>query len=528
MTKANHDDDNGNDDNGNDSNDNDNGNDGNGNDGNSNDHDGNSNDNDNDNDNINSNSNNNIQAPATANLDTLYFNVTPFRDVRAASSFFSLPFSKELAFDLKLDLDEDREQFKHDIISTGLINYDQAIQMVGLFAKYYGRWVSFASDKPPKELLDSIRLDSPLLLAVCCLMGSIHYVEELNVKSKDLAMDILKEIDTLLSMTVNRVPQRKQLLQSLVILSSFSLSLSYKDVYFDGWYLSGYALLHFITREMDLNLLSDRFRTHPDRINNFRLWNHLSLTHLTFCVLSGRPCLIDTLRIDQCREILDIPSAMSFDGKIVAELSIILSLYNSLQFEEPVEISLKELESTYNDWKYLCEQNPMGEFIQVNYRFSRMMIYRRSFLKDFGRDKGFIFHSPLTLATNAKASASADNDGSFNLENSIGTVRPMIKECIEVINLAYTGDRQELVRSGDTIKFEIFFATITMINMIRLGFGSSPWASKKRQAQVEEAIAKSKKICEWLNEQNNYYNRFVESYYILICKFSDHIHEQEL
>ncbi|VEU22147.1 DEKNAAC103151 [Brettanomyces naardenensis] len=456
--------------------------------------------------------------PSNAKLDTLFFNVTPFRDIRAVSSFFALPFSKEIAYDLKLDLDADKEQYRHDLISVGLIDYDTALELIRLFAQYYGRWTSFPLERSPKDLLDSIRLDSSLLLAVCCLMGLIHYKgDKVKTPSKDLNLDILREISSMLSLTVNYVPQTKQLLQSLVILSSFSMSLSYKNVYFDGWYLSGYALLHFISREMDLNLLSDRFKSHPDRINNFRLWNHLALTHITFCVLSGRPCLIDTLRMDQCREILQIPAATSFDGRVVAELSIILSLYNALQFEEPIEMSLREIDSAYEDWKYLRDQKPLGVFVEMDYRFSRLMIYRRSFLKDFGKDKGFIYHSPLML------------DGEFprngikeeGVDSLKKIVRPMIEECIRVIELAYNGDRMELIRCTDSIKFEIFFATVVMINMKRCGFGSL-------QSEINEAIVKSKEICEWLSSHGVYYNKFVESYYALISKFSDNIHEQEV
>lgn len=486
-------------------------------------------------------------------LDTLFFNMTPFRDIRAVSSFFGMPFSKELAYDLKLDIHSDRQQHKYDIISLGLINYDVALELIRLFTQYYGRWTSFPQSKQPKDLLSSIRQDSSLLLAICCLMGLMHYHgKKIKTKSKNLYLDILKQIEALVSLTVCHVPQSKQLLQSLVMLSSFSLSLSFKDVYFDGWYLSGYTLLHFITREMDLNLLSDRFKSHPDRINNFRLWNHLTLTHLTFCVFSGRPCLVDTLRMDQCREILEISSATSFDGRIVAELSIMLSLYNCLQFKEPVDVSLKELNSAYKDWKYLCEQKPLGEFIKINFHFSKMMIYRRNFLQHSGKEKGLIYHSPLMfngeVPSQGKEEMDVSDTPSGEEENEVSAnsitgkpysrkellaqervrniVNSMIDECIEVSNLAAAADRFELSRSTDLVKFEIFFSTIVMINVLRMGFGTSPRASKERD--IMHAIDQTKQVCSWLDSDNNYYNNFVRSYFVLISKFSDSIHEQEL
>ncbi len=512
-------------------------------------------------------------------LDTLFFNVTPFRDIRSVSSFFGMNFSKELAYNLVLDESSEQDQYKHDIIKLGILTYDEALKLFELFNKYYGHWTSFPQTETPKDLLDSIRQDSSLLLAVCCIMGLIHY-DKVTVKSEnsqgsesnlgsrgELPWLILQQIEALLADTVGKIPQSKQMLQAMVVISAFAMSLSYKSVYFDGWYMSGYALLHFITREMDLNLLSDRFKSHPDRVNNFRLWNHLAVTHLTFCILSGRPCLIDTLRMDQCREILRISSSTAFDGKIVAELSILLSLYNCLQFEEPVETSIKELESAYDDWRYLCEQLPLGSFISICYHFARMMIYRRSFLRDFGKDKGFIYHSPLMFngefpqqgkddsedddsdmdaATSGSGRTSGDVISPASVVSDSSAARranerrrlyetkvrpivdPMIDECIEVINLAYNSDKIELVKSSDTIKFEIFFSTVVMINMVRMGFSTAPAVPKERRKQISQAIDKCKDVCRWLDSHNHYYNDFVRSYYVLINKFSKNIHEQDV
>jgi len=518
---------------------------------------------------------------ANPRLDTLFFNVTPFRDIRSVSSFFGMNFSKELAYNLVLDDGSEQDQYKHDIIKLGILSYDDALSLFELFNKYYGHWTSFSQTEPAKDLLDSIRQDSSLLLAVCCIMGLIHY-DEVAVKTEgtqdargsnnfgsrtELPWLILQQIEALLAETVGNIPQSKQMLQAMVVISSFAMTLSYKSVYFDGWYMSGYALLHFITREMDLNLLSDRFKSHPDRVNNFRLWNHLAVTHLTFCILSGRPCLIDTLRMDQCREILRISSSTDFDGKIVAELSILLSLYNGLQFEEPVETSIKELESAYEDWRYLCEQPPLGVFISICYHFSRMMIYRRNFLLDFGKDKGFIYHSPLMFngdfpkqgkedsededseieaATSRSGRTPGDGISSASVVSDSSAARrakerrrlyeakvrpivdPMIDECIEVIDLAYKCDKIQLVKSSDTVKFEIFFSTVVMINMVRMGFSTAQTVPKGRSKQISQAIDKCKDVCRWLDSHNHYYNDFVRSYYVLINKFSKNIHEQEV
>jgi hypothetical protein len=110
----------------------------------------------------------------SSNLDSSFFNSTPFRDVRAVSSFFGLSFSRELACGVRVDLESRNLAFQLDIIDKDIVSYDLALHLVGLCKRHYGRWCSLP-DLSLSELVDSMRKDSPLLLSVCCYLGLSYY-----------------------------------------------------------------------------------------------------------------------------------------------------------------------------------------------------------------------------------------------------------------------------------------------------------------------------------------------------------------
>ncbi|KAH3661482.1 hypothetical protein OGAPHI_006329 [Ogataea philodendri] len=358
-------------------------------------------------------------------LDKLYFDVTPYRDVRRAASLCQMPFSKELAHGIWTP--PPVRSPEEDIVGSGLIPEPLANQLVSICVEYYGHWI--AMYELPPGFVNDLRVKCPMLLAVMCLLGLRYYKGPLLKNGNHLARSLLQIMQRLLSASILVVPQIKYQIQSLLLISLFAVSLSHQSFYFDGWFLSGYGLLHYITREMDLNLLSDRLRLHPDRNESFRLWNQMVLGHLVYCILSGRPCLIDTLRLDQCRNILEIPSASSFDGRVVAQLSILLTLYNSLQFKEPLDVSLKDLKSSFNDWKHLLEQHSVGRPISITYRFAKVMLYRRDFL------------------TTGDPKSAAELDG----------------ECEKLLGLIKDSDPILLLKSSDHIKFVTMFAALTLI-----------------------------------------------------------------
>ncbi|KAG7926336.1 hypothetical protein KL925_003386 [Ogataea polymorpha] len=397
------------------------------------------------------------QPEASNLLDKLYFDVTPFRDVRRAGDMTQIPFSKELAHGIwPLVLAHPADA---DVVASGLLSESLANELVRLAIDFYGLWGGIYA--APHNYVNELRTQCPLLLAVLCLLGLRFYRGLLPQNMDALARSLLQTIQRLLSASILVVPQTKYQIQAFLLIALFSISLSYQAFYFDGWFLSGYALLHYITREMDLNLLSDRFKMHPDRIESFRLWNQLALTHLCYCLLSGRPCLIDTLRLDQCRNILDIPSASSFDGRIVSQLSILLTLYNALQFKEPLETSLKDLKSSFNDWKHLLEQDTVGPVIVITYRFSKVMLYRRAYLT--------------------------------TLDPKL--IQDLDTECEKLIDIFKDTDIMLLVKSSDLLKFFMMFAALNLAQHGKNG-----------------PVLATAEICRAFEYKIVYYNQFASIY----------------
>ncbi|GAV28227.1 hypothetical protein PMKS-001697 [Pichia membranifaciens] len=342
-------------------------------------------------DNNNNTNTNSLMAPSTSTTghtststnmvhenDEFFFLNAPYLDMSNIACNLGLPFTKEIGFDITRDVSLLSIQERYDLINRNLLDYETCYRLIEIGLFHYGKWITYV-EADYKVWLDSIRITSPLLFCVLVLFGLRHHRPP-NL-DKNLELDILQSIHQLLSLSVYEVPQSKEFIQASILLAHFSPSLSYKHIYFDSWWVSSYGLIHFMTREMNMNLLVKSVKS-PEKIHQYRLWNHLTVAHLLNCILSGRPCIIDEIRLDQCRDILVLSEANSFDAIVVAKISMLLTLYNSLQFPENLDTSLKELESTYSDWKHLTDNIALGSVVTGFYHFGRAMILRRYLLKN--------------------------------------------------------------------------------------------------------------------------------------------------
>lgn len=340
----------------------------------------------NNNSNTNNNVNGTVSTPALNNQfkstthenDEFFFLNAPYIDLLTLSQSTGLPFSKEIGFDITKDLVLVSIQERYDLIKRELLDYNTCYRLIEVALVHYGKWITYY-EVDYKAWFDRVRSQSPLLFCTLVLFGLRH--QQIENVNNNLELDILQSIHQLLSLSIYEVPQSKEFLQAVILLTHFAPSLSYKHIYFDSWWVSSYGLIHFMTREMTMNLLVKSIKS-PEKIHQYRIWNHLTISHIINCILSGRPCVIDEIRLDQCRDILDLPEANAFDAVIVGELCITLSLYNSLQFPEDIETSLKDLSTVYSDWKYLTQTVSLGSVITGYYYFAKLMILRRYILKN--------------------------------------------------------------------------------------------------------------------------------------------------
>lgn len=125
---------------------------------------------------------------------------------------------------------------------------------------------------------------------------------------------------------------------------------------------------------------------HSQLLTLLRIYNHLILIHLVSCVLSGRMCLVDEIRLNYCTHTLSLPSATNFDGRMVSEIGILLITYNFIQINSNLDLTKgtaqldASLQSVNGDikawrdqWQYLFEQ-PALQFGEFCYNFCRLQI----------------------------------------------------------------------------------------------------------------------------------------------------------
>lgn len=330
-------------------------------------------------------------------------------------------------------------EVEHDLISSGILTENEAVDLMKDFRSNYGRWVLFPLHVSTEELITQIRKKSSLLLTTCCAL-SLRYL--LNGKpspgdidshrrKKDTYKLVMRQLVHDLDRSLLKYASFQgstdkrsdiEFLQAIVILSIYLLSLSsivantvdpdslldddinLSNLNLDPWYLSGLGLSTFISKSTfgslispfhstsslspNFTILYDELDSNEDQmLTVLRIYNHLVLIHLVSCVLSGRMCVIDEIRLNHCMSALSLPSATNFDGRMVSEISILLIAYNFIQLNlnsptsrtlEQVEANLhsvkEELSNWLDQWVYLFSQ-PTLQFVEFCYSFCVIQIY---------------------------------------------------------------------------------------------------------------------------------------------------------
>ncbi|SCU92104.1 LADA_0F14356g1_1 [Lachancea dasiensis] len=278
-----------------------------------------------------------------------------------------------------------------DVVDMNLLTLDEVTCLVQCFRDGYGKWCSFP-EIPSEKLVSKLRSSkSSLLLSTICVLA-LRYTTHYHDMKTRIYKNLLYKLRTDLELSLRIVPQTVEFVQAAVILSLYAYSLSSDIMSIDAWYISGIGLQQFLTLsltgeqyrrgearstlgnlgfpgDMDSNVFDedDSSDVQFQKLQLFRLWNHLCMVHITNCVLSGRMCIIDGVRADLCRRIVDFPKSTHYDGMMVAEISLQLILYNfvqqcSLSSSKDLEkLALSdavqdELHTWYDEWKYLLSQ----------------------------------------------------------------------------------------------------------------------------------------------------------------------------
>ncbi|GAV53856.1 hypothetical protein ZYGR_0AK03580 [Zygosaccharomyces rouxii] len=280
-----------------------------------------------------------------------------------------------------------------DLVTINLITLPEALLLVDSFRQHYGAWCSFPADQPIDELVESIRSkNGSLLLTTTCVLA-LRYTDRYHDLKTRVYKNLLYKLKSDLQLSLKFMPQTTEFLQAIVILSLYSSSFSSDIMSLDAWYLSGIGLQQYITKNIQESLqtaLGQRnyFEDEPSEIGAFtslRIWNHLCLVHLTHCVFSGRMCVVDEIRLDLCRRVLQMPKATNFDGRMVGEIALELILYNFMQqcqsagsttpgeSTNTLEDVKEDLKDWLEEWNYLFTQ-PITQFLKFAYHYGYSMI----------------------------------------------------------------------------------------------------------------------------------------------------------
>ena len=265
---------------------------------------------------------------------------------------------------------------QYDIIANGLITVEEATSLLELFHEHYGRWVLFEEYSQPMQLLAEVK-KSPLLLCSCCLIAVRHTTQEL---AERLAPTLFAEAKSLLASSLLDVPTTIDWFKAVIVLSLWSTSIGQLPLSIDSWVITGFALQHCLASNMFGKILSNSARPpHLKSIlDNWKVWNHLCLAHLQYCVGTRRRAMLSQAQIDRCRMILDSDRATNFETRMVAEINLYWIIYGqccSGKVDLPSTQAI--LSSWRQEWAMLFDQ-PRSQFLQMGYNFAQLLAFGQS------------------------------------------------------------------------------------------------------------------------------------------------------
>ncbi|CAH01437.1 uncharacterized protein KLLA0_C08657g [Kluyveromyces lactis] len=333
-----------------------------------------------------------------------------------------------------------------DIVTMNIITLEESYMLMQSFRNRYSDWCSFPKSIPNEKLVDNIRSkNSSFLLTVVCTLA-LRYTDDYHDLKTRCYKNLLLKLRSDVEVSLSYVPQSKEFLQAIVILSLYASSFSSDFLCVDAWYLSAVGSQHLITRGVagslvkknknsvntlasTINLLDPVMQPDLDTFNNSvfeeteefeqlssaRLWNHLCHCHINNCVASGRMCTIDDRSLEMCKLTLELPHSTNFDGRMVAEIELTRIVYKfirSLEFfdisdQQPLNTVLSKLKGWLEQWNYLFTQ-PVTQFVEFNYHYSICLVhyswYHKHYVTTHPPDNLPLFNS----ATNSTKTAIAD------------------------------------------------------------------------------------------------------------------------
>lgn len=366
-----------------------------------------------------------------------------------------------------------------DVVGLNLLTLEEVVLLTQDFRDGYGKWCSFPESMSTEKLVEVLRSrNASLLLSAICVLALRYTLSYHDLKTR-IYKNLLYKLKSDLELSLRHNPHGIEFIQALVVLSMYASSYSSDIMSVDAWYLSGIGLQQFLTlnipdalfnRENDYAEPTDFFslglsspldsapshllspESQFQKLQTSRLWNHLCLAHITNCVFSGRMCIVDGVRIDLCRRILDFPNSTNFDGRMVAEISMQLILYNFVQHcnvhppKSPNSTTAfdkvhEELQVWIEEWRYLFSQpiHPNTQYAEFAYNYSRTIVLYTWYHRCYRARK-------MHLAKRARVNPSRPTDLNIMNKTSIGNYLSQEYPVEDVINSIPKDKRLDMLK----------------------------------------------------------------------------------
>lgn len=341
-------------------------------------------------------------------------------------------------------------KFKDDVISQNILTMSECITLLKEFKDNYGAWVSFPQHLSLEVIIENIRNSNCSLLLTLYMVLSLRYTLYYHdLKTKVYKSLLLKlKYDYAMEFVNLGNAFKIEYIQSLVMLSVYSNSLSSDLQIFDSWLISGLGLKMYFSNGVknnfqnfnnNLNFFSifgDENELNDISLSHNRLYNHLCLAHLNHSLLSGRPSILQDNDIKKCILTLQSQRASHFDGRMLAEIELYWLMErfqrNGLKDSDSIQLDfqvsninensvdhiqgtkkdmdlnsiLSKIDQWWHKWIYLSKQQ-IEEFIDFTYHFSYanmiLMYYQKhKYIPPTAINKPISYYSRKRLSSKIK------------------------------------------------------------------------------------------------------------------------------
>ncbi|GMG34169.1 unnamed protein product [Ambrosiozyma monospora] len=303
---------------------------------------------------------------------------SPLQQLYEASSNCSIPtvsLGNQIDVVPEHDEYEPSIRYQSDLITLNILTEEQACKLLNIFRERYGRWLLFPDNIDSVKLLTRIRTKGPLLLTIACCLSLKYADPYLKQQTYLTIMQVLKKD---LEVCLLMFPKTLEFIQSLIILSLYSSNLSsdFPELKLDSYQLSTLGIQLFLNLNQigfdNYLYTQNQVAQEVNELTVFRLWNNLVLTHLCYCILTGKQSIF-SLHLLKPKRFPKLSISTNFDFRIIAEIEMFTICYTKLVLNFEMSVIKIDLTDWLKTWSILFNKSS-NQFVEIDYHFTELLI----------------------------------------------------------------------------------------------------------------------------------------------------------